>query len=56
MAAAMWPLREDLLPALPIGVVVYTVAFVAVERVVSPVDLRFLLGLLRQRLPSRVAV
>jgi len=55
MAAAMWPLREDLLPALPVGVVAYAAIFLAIERLVSPGDLRFLVGLLRRRSPSRAA-
>lgn len=53
MAAAMWPLRDELLPALPLGVVAYLAVFVAIERRVSPEDLRFLTGLVRRRLPSR---
>ena len=52
MAAAMWPLRDDLLPALPAGAVVYVMIFFAVERLVSPDDLRFLLGLVRRRTSS----
>ncbi len=55
MAAAMWPLREDLVPALLVGVAAYAAAFLVVERLVSPDDLRFLLGLARRRLPSRAA-
>ena len=55
MAAAMWPLRDDLLPALPVGVAAYVAVFIAVERLVSPDDLRFLVGLVRRRLPSRAA-
>jgi O-antigen/teichoic acid export membrane protein len=55
MAAAMWPLRDALLPALPLGVVAYVAAFVVVERIVSPVDLRFMVDLARSRLPSRAA-
>jgi len=55
MAAAMWPLREELLPALPVGLAAYVAAFLTVERLVSPDDLRFLLRLVRRRLPSRAA-
>ena len=55
MAAAMWPMRDALLPALPVGVVAYLAAFVVVERIVSPVDLRFMVDLARSRLPSRAA-
>ena len=55
MAAAMWPLRDALLPALPVGVVAYLAVFVVVERIVSPVDLRFMVDLARRRLPSRAA-
>lgn len=53
MAAAMWPLHDGLLPALPLGVVVYMAALVVVERIVSPVDLRFMVDLARSRLPTR---
>lgn len=55
MASAMWPLREDMLPALPLGVAAYVAIFLAVERVTSPDDLRFLVELIRRRLPSRAA-
>lgn len=55
MAAAMWPLRDELLPALPLGVVAYLAVFVAIERRTSPEDLRFLTGLVRRGLRSRVA-
>ncbi len=52
MAAAMWPLRDELLTALPAGVVVYVGVFLAVERLVSPDDLRFVIDLLRRRSPA----
>ncbi len=55
MAAAMWPLHDALLPALPLGMVAYAAVFVVVERIVSPVDLRFMVDLARRRLPSRAA-
>lgn len=55
MASAMWPLREDMLPALPLGVAAYVAIFLAVERITSPGDLRFLVELIRRRLPSRAA-
>lgn len=55
MAGAMWPMRDALLPALPVGVVAYLAVFVVVERIVSPVDLRFMVDLARRRLPSRAA-
>ena len=55
MAAAMWPVRDALLPALPAGTVAYLATFVIVERIVSPVDLRFMVDLARSRLPSRAA-
>lgn len=55
MTAAMWPLRDGLVPALPAGTIAYAAIFVAIERLVSPEDLRFLAGLVRKRLPSRIA-
>lgn len=49
-------LLEDVLPAaLAAGGVVYVTVFVALERIVSPVDLQFVGGMLRRRLPSRLA-
>lgn len=55
MAAAMWPLRDDVLPALPVGLVAYVAVLLVVERLVSPGDLRFVVGLVRRRMPSRAA-
>lgn len=49
MAAAMWPVRDAVALALPAGAVTYLAVFVAVERLLSPDDLRFMIGLLRRR-------
>ena len=49
-------LRVNLPAVLPLQLVVaYMAAFVLVERIVSPVDLRFMVDLARSRLPSRAA-
>jgi O-antigen/teichoic acid export membrane protein len=50
MCGAMLPLRHSPLPALVAGAVVYPLAFVALERLISPDDLRFVAGYLRRRL------
>ena len=55
MAGAMWPLRDGLLTALPAGTLAYVGVFLAVERWISPDDLRFMVGLLRRRLPAGAA-
>lgn len=55
MAAAMWPLRDELVAALPVGAIVYAGVFLAIERLVNPEDLRFLADLLRRRLPAKAA-
>ena len=53
MAAAMGGLRTDLVPAAIAGGVVYLVVFVALERVISPIDLVFMTNLVRGWLPRR---
>ncbi len=56
MAGAMWPLRDGLLAALPAGSIAYVGVFLAVERLINPDDLRFMVDLVRRRVPARAAV
>ena len=55
MTAAAWPLRDELVAGLTGGMAAYVVVFVAVERLVNPDDLSYLVRLVRARLPSREA-
>jgi O-antigen/teichoic acid export membrane protein len=53
MALTMLPVSGSLAPALAVGSAAYLAAFVAVESVVDPGDLRFVGKLLKRRLPGR---
>ena len=55
MAACMFAFRAHPGVALGSGVVVYSVGFLALERLISPSDLGFVLGFLRRRLALRNA-
>jgi O-antigen/teichoic acid export membrane protein len=55
MAAAGLLLNGDLLAALVLGTTVYLVVLLVVERLVNPLDLAFVMGIVRRRLPSRRA-
>jgi hypothetical protein len=56
VACALMPVSGSLVPALAVGTAVYLAAFVAVEAVVDPGDLRFVGNLLARRLPGRAPV
>lgn len=53
MTLAMLPVSGLLVPALVLGTAVYLAAFVAVESLVDPADLRFVANLVSSRLPGR---
>ena len=55
MAAPMLLLQDTLVPAALAGTAVYALVFIGLERVISPVDLRFVGSMLRRRLPGRAA-
>lgn len=55
MTAVTLALRASLWPALGLGGAVYLVVLVVVERVVSPVDVKFVTDMARRRLRSRTA-
>jgi O-antigen/teichoic acid export membrane protein len=55
MAAAIGVLPTALIPAALVGGVAYIVVFVALERVISPIDLVFMTNLVRRWLPGRAA-
>ena len=47
LLSGVWPV------AIAVGGIVYVAAFVAVDRVVDPDDLRFIVDLIKRRLPFR---
>ncbi|HEV3093270.1 MAG TPA: flippase [Solirubrobacteraceae bacterium] len=51
MTAVSLPLRDSLLAGLLVGGGVYLMVLVAIERVMSPRDVRFALSMIRRRLP-----
>jgi len=53
MAAVAIPLDNSLPAALAAGLVAYLAALLAVDRLVSPRDVAFVMGMVRRRLPSR---
>jgi O-antigen/teichoic acid export membrane protein len=53
MAAVAVPLHNSLAAALAAGLLAYLVALLAVDRLVSPRDVAFVMGMVRRRLPSR---
>jgi peptidoglycan biosynthesis protein MviN/MurJ (putative lipid II flippase) len=55
MAAPMLLLQDTLVPAALAGTAVYALVFIGLERVISPVDLRFVGSMLRRRLTGRAA-
>lgn len=55
MAAAIVPLAGVPAVALAGGLAVYAVAFVALERAISPGDLRFMAATLKRLLPARIS-
>jgi O-antigen/teichoic acid export membrane protein len=54
MTAASLPLHDNLLAGLVVGGAVYLAVLVTIERVVSPLDVQFALGMIRRRLPRRI--
>jgi len=55
MAVVAWPLRGSLLVALLAGGAAYAAVLILVERLISPLDVRFAASTLRRRLPKRLA-
>jgi len=53
MAAVAVPLHNSLPAALAAGLLAYLVALIAVDRLVSPLDVAFVTGVVRRRLSSR---
>jgi hypothetical protein len=55
MAAVMAALAGTLALAIPAGGIAYVVVFALVERRFAPADLEFVTGLVRGRMPRRLA-